>query len=96
MSEVATKELTRYEYETDHGTVSLTPEIVQRYLVSGQGNITKGELAMFLNLCKYQKLNPFLREVYLIKYSDKDPASMVVGKDVHQKRAAKNPHYCGS
>ena len=89
------KDVTKYEYETDHGMVTLTPDIVRKYLVSGEGNITNGELAMFLNLCKYQKLNPFLREVYLIKYSNNSPASMVVGKDVHVKRASKNPNFDG-
>jgi phage recombination protein Bet len=89
------KAVVKYEYETDHGLVTLTPEIVTKYLVSGEGKITSGELAMFLNICKYQKLNPFLREVYLIKYSDRDPASIVVGKDVHQKRAAKHPQFDG-
>jgi len=89
------KNVVTYEYDTDHGKVSLTPEIVAKYLVSGDGRITTGELTMFLNLCKYQRLNPFLREAYLIKYNDSDPATIVVGKDVHVKRAAKHPQFDG-
>ena len=66
--------------------VRLSPDIVRRYLVQGQGNVTDQEMAMFLGLCKYQGLNPFLREVYLIKYGSA-PASIVVGKEAFLKRA---------
>ena len=55
-------------YDTDHGEVVLTKETVRKYLVSGGGNISDQEITMFLALCKYQQLNPFLREAYLVKY----------------------------
>lgn len=42
-----------------------------------------------------QKLNPFLREAYLIKYSEKDAASIVTGKDVFTQRAAAHPNCDG-
>jgi phage recombination protein Bet len=48
---------------------------------------------LFLELCKYQGLNPFVREVYLVKYGGK--ASMVTGKEVFTKRAMNNPMYAG-
>ena len=41
---------------------------------------------MFIELCKAQKLNPFIREAYLIKFGI-SPANIVVGKDVFVKRA---------
>ena len=50
---------------------------------------------MFTELCKVRKLNPFLREAYLIKYSDKQAAQIVVGKDAILKRAVLNPNYDG-
>ena len=53
------------------------------------------EFKMFTELCKVRKLNPFLREAYLIKYSDKQPASIVVGKDAIYKRAVLNPNFDG-
>lgn len=84
------------EYQTEHGTVKLTPDIIKRYLVSGDAsNVTAQEIMLFMTLNKYQKLNPFLRESYLIKFGN-SPATMVVGKDVFVKRAAANPHYNGS
>ncbi|HUS88025.1 MAG TPA: phage recombination protein Bet [Desulfosporosinus sp.] len=82
-------------YETSSGRVELSPQIVKQYLVNGQGNVTDQEVNMFLKLCQYQKLNPFLREAYLIKYSDNGPASIVVGKETFTKRAEANELYDG-
>lgn len=84
------------EYQTDRGVVRLSPEIIKRYLVSGDASkVTDQEVMMFIGLNQYQKLNPFLRESYLIKYGNA-PATMVVGKDVFVKRAANSKHYNGS
>lgn len=83
------------QYMTEHGKVSLSPDIIRRYLVSGEPEkVTGQEIVMFLTLCKYQKLNPFLREAYLIKFGN-DPATIVTGKEVFTKRAAKNPNSNG-
>ncbi len=76
------------KYETEQGAVELSPEIVKKYLVSGNGNVSDQEVQLFLNLCKYQKLNPFLREAYLIKFGTA-PATIVTGKEVFTKRASK-------
>jgi phage recombination protein Bet len=81
-------------YESQGEEVVLSPTIVRQYLVNGQGNVTEQEIQMFLALCKYQKLNPFLREVYLIKYGN-SPATMVTGKETFLKRANHNPLYKG-
>lgn len=81
-------------YATDHGEVTLSPSIIRQYLVSGSGNVSDQEVEMFLQLCRYQGLNPFLRDAYLIKYGN-SPATVVVGKDVHMKRAAKHPDFAG-
>jgi len=83
------------EYETEHGTVKLSPGIIRKYLTNGDGTVTDVEVVMFINLCRYQQLNPFLKEAYLIKYSNKYPATMVVGKDTFLKRAERHPKYDG-
>jgi len=75
-------------YEANGVPVELDAQTVKNYLVNGNGEITDQEIAMFINLCKYQGLNPFLREVYLIKYSGNQPASIVTGKDAFTRRAA--------
>jgi phage recombination protein Bet len=74
--------------ETNTGEIVLSQNIVRKYLVSGQGNVTDQEVMMFIALCKHQRLNPFLREAYLIKYSNSNqPATIVVGKEAYLKRA---------
>jgi phage recombination protein Bet len=82
------------KYQAGDNTVELTPDIIRKYLVSGQGKVTDQEIMMFIKLCEYQKLNPFLREVYLIKYGN-DPATMVTGKETFLKRAYRHPKYKG-
>jgi len=82
------------KYKAGEVTIELNPETVRKYLVSGGGTITNQEIMMFLKLCEYQKLNPFLREVYLIKYGN-HPATMVTGKETFLKRAYRHPKYRG-
>lgn len=83
------------EFESDHGTVKLSEGIVRKYLVSGNGKPTDQEIVMFLKLCQYQRLNPFLREAYLVKFGDRSPATIITGKDVFTKRAAKSELFNG-
>lgn len=75
--------------------VKLTPSIVKNYLVSGdKERVTDQEVAMFINMCKFSSLNPWLKEAYCIKYGN-EPATMVVGKEAFMKRAELNPEYDG-
>ena len=83
------------EYDSNGERIKLSPSIIRKYLVSGNGSITDQEAMMFLMLCKSQHLNPFLRDAYLIKYGDRNPASMVVGKDVPIKRARQQEDFSG-
>jgi len=83
-------------YMAGNEEIRLSPEIVKRYLVSGGGNVTDQEVFMFLQMCRTQHLNPFLREAYCIKYGDRSPATLVVGKETFMKRARRNPDYQGS
>lgn len=83
------------EYEANGELVKLSYSTVKKYLVSGGGNVSDQEVMMFLSLCRYQHLNPFLREAHLIKYGSNDPATIVVGKDVFTKRANATPTYGG-
>lgn len=75
--------------------VTLSPDIVKNYLVSGdKDRVTMQEVAMFINLCKFSGLNPWLKEAYLIKYGN-EPATMVTGKEAFEKRAENNSAYDG-
>ena len=82
------------EYESDGQRVKLSPAMIRKYLVSGNGAVSDQEVMMFLSLCKFQKLNPFLKEAYLIKYGSQ-PAAIVTGKEAFMKRARRNPNYAG-
>lgn len=84
-----------FTYLANGEEVKLSSTMVRRYLVSGDAaNVTDQEVMMFLTLCKYQHLNPFLREAYLVKYGS-SPATIVTGKDTFTKRASRNPNYLG-
>ncbi len=80
--------------QTDTGEIQLSSATVRNYLVNGGGNVTDQEVKLFIALCSAQKLNPLIKEAYLIKYGVQ-PAQMIVSKDVYQKRANKNPNYEG-
>lgn len=82
------------EFKLDGGQV-LTADTVRNYLTSGDGKVSDQEVIMFVELCKAQNLNPFVRDAYLIKMGDNYPAQIVVGKDVFIKRASANPNFNG-
>ena len=93
---VAQKEKYEVKYTANGEDVTLTPSMVKKFLVSGNANaVTDQEVMMFISLCRYQHLNPFLREAYLVKYGDKNPATIVTGKDTFLKRASRNERYEG-
>ena len=82
-------------YKIDKNEVKLTPSIVQKYLVGSNNTpITIQEFKFFTELCKVRKLNPFLKEAYLIKFGNQ-PAQIVVGKDAILKRAILHPEFNG-
>lgn len=84
------------KYKIDDNEIKLTPKSVQEYIVGNDnGKITMPEFKLFTELCKVRKLNPFLKEAYLIKYNDSTPATIVVGKDAIIKRAVLNPAFNG-
>lgn len=90
----ASKENKTTLIQTDTGEIKLSSAIVKNYLVAGEGNVSDQEVKLFIALCSAQKLNPFIKEAHLIKYGS-SPATMVVSKDVYQKRADKHPEYKG-
>lgn len=82
-------------YAAGEEQVKLSPQIVRNYLVNGSAEtVTEQEIVMFMQLCKCQHLNPFLREAYLIKYGSQ-PATIVTGKAALEKRAARCKNFAG-
>lgn len=77
------------EYQTEEGSlINLDFGVVRDVLAIGN-NITDGEIFNYIKLCEYQKLNPFLKECYLIKWGK--VAQIVTSKDVFTKRLDAHP-----
>lgn len=96
MSNPEEKKEIAISFEVDGNEVKLTKNIVQEYIVGANaGKITMPEFKFFVELCKARKLNPFLKEAYLIKYKDDVPATTIVGKDAVLKRAILNDQFDG-
>lgn len=79
------------KYSTAFGDVELSPEVIQNYLVRGNSQLTPQEMKLGLELCKYQRLNPFTGEVYFIKFGN--DFQLVVGYEAYKRRAEDNPEY---
>jgi phage recombination protein Bet len=73
------------------GSIALNPKTVKAYLSQ---TATEQEIALFLNQCAMFGLNPFKREIYLIKYGSQ-PATFVVGYEVYLKRADRSEKWNG-
>lgn len=83
------------QYVANGKQVTLSLNTVRNYLVSGdKERVTMQEIVMFMNLCKFTGLNPWLKEAYCIKYGN-EPAALVVGKEAFFKRAEGNESYDG-
>lgn len=82
------------KYTAESGNdISLSLKTV-RDVICGNQAVTNEEFLVFAAMCKAHRLDPFIREVYLIKYGNQ-PAQMTVGKETYTKRAARNPRFRG-
>lgn len=81
-------------FQVNGEEVKLSGNMVKSYLVRGGAEVSEQEVVMFLNLCKFNKLNPFLNEAYLVKFKGSD-AQIIVSKEAFMKRAENHPKYQG-
>lgn len=80
------------KFNSDTGVpVQITAQDVKNTLCPGA---TDKEVAMFLELCRAQRLNPWIKDAYLVKYGN-GPASIITGKETFTKRANAHPDYEG-
>ena len=85
-------------YEVAGQEVKLSYSIVRKYLTKGNADVTDQELVQFISVCKFNKLNPFLNEAYLIKFKwarGDGNAQMIVSKEALFKRAEACEQYDG-
>lgn len=80
-------------YKVGEEEVKLTANIVKSFIAKGNKAVTDREVIVFMNLCKYRKLNPFLNEAYLVKFGDE--AQIVAGKEALMRKAEESPRYKG-
>ena len=80
-------------YQTDSGEVSLTVGMIKQFLAVGSKPISMKEAIVFMQLCKFNGLNPFVRDAYLIKFGE--DASMVTSKNAIMKRLVATTGYKG-
>ena len=80
------------QYKDDAGEmVRFTPEEIKERLCP---TATDSELALCIELCNRRHLNPFTKEVYLVKYGSA-PASIITSYQVFNRRACRNDNYNG-
>jgi len=58
-------------------------------------NLTDREFQMFVGLGKALGANPFLREIWAIKYNKDQSAQIFLGRDFYRKKAQELPEYDG-
>lgn len=77
------------KYQSRDGQeIQLSTADIKKYLVSGKSEfVTDQELMYFMQVCKSRMLNPFIRDCYLVKYSESTPAAIITSVDFYKKRA---------
>lgn len=81
-------------YQVAGNNVALSFDIVRNYLTKGNGQVSNQDIVQFISICKFNQLNPFLNEAYLVKFGQQ-PAQMIVSKEAFFKRADANEKYDG-
>ncbi|MCR5112707.1 MAG: phage recombination protein Bet [Acholeplasmatales bacterium] len=71
--------------------ILISPEVINMYIGSA---LTQPEFQYFFAICKNYGLNPFLRDIYAIKFGSQ-PATFVIDYKVMQQAADNNPNYDG-
>ncbi|MDD3019502.1 MAG: phage recombination protein Bet [Alphaproteobacteria bacterium] len=91
---VQNSEKGKVTYNVAGNDVTLSYQIVRDFLVKGNNQVNDQDLVQFISICKFNQLNPFLNEAYLVKYGT-SPAQMIVSKEALMKRADACPNYEG-
>lgn len=76
-------------------TNKVTKELCVEYIKSQNTALTEGEFAQYSAVAIALNLNPFLREIYPIKYGKEGKMTLVTGYQVYIKRAEEFPQYDG-
>ena len=87
-TETQPKDVVRWE---SHGVdVALNVAFVREHFCK---NANPHEALAFIRFAQAHQLNPFLKDVYLVKYSKDDPAQIIIAAHTWTKRASVDPRY---
>lgn len=73
----------------------VTKELCLDYIKAQNTNLTEGEFKQYAAVATALNLNPFLREIYPIKYGKDGKMTLVTGYQVYIRRAEEFPQYDG-
>jgi len=73
--------------------LTITFNDVKKYLCP---KASDAEIGLFLKVCASEQLNPFAREVYLVKYTEDQPAAIIIATETFVKAAETCPEYDGA
>lgn len=92
MTQALAAQQTAIAFTDDVGAnITVTADDVRNLICS---SADQKEVSLFLQLCKSQRLNPFVKDAYLVKYGN-NPAQMITNYQVFNRRACRNENYAG-
>ena len=83
---------------SDGQDVKLTPQIVARYILTGNGEPSEKEVFSFMEQCQARGLNPFAKDCYMTSYRNRDGStsvSVITSKDYFVRTATQQPDFDG-
>ena len=88
--------IVRYK-ATDGQEVKLSPTIVERYILTGNGQADPRDVWSFMAKCQARGLNPLAGDAYMTVYQSKNGpvSSVIVSKDYYFRTACSQPDYDG-
>jgi phage recombination protein Bet len=92
LSNDLTKQEKAFEHQILDWTSNTTVSDLKQQFGSG---LTDSEFSMFMMLSKNTGLNPFLKEVWAVKYDKNVPAQIFISRDGYRRVIGQNPSYRG-
>jgi len=72
--------------------ITVTFNDVKKYLCQ---KATDQEIVLFLKTCQGLGLNPWVREIYMVKYKEDEPAAIIIATEAYLKSAETCPEFDG-
>lgn len=83
---------TAVEVTVEQRGVAISFDDVRRFLCPLASD---AEIGLFLKVCQSENLNPFKKEIFLVKFAPDQAASIIIATEVFLKAAENSPEYAG-